>query len=71
MLTHYDLEKLALGRQKELLAEATAERRLPLPASGGARRALAVALATLARRLDPSVWEGHARTLQLPAADAR
>lgn len=70
MLTHYDLEKLALDRQASLLAEAAAERRLPAPEARGPRRALAAALASLARRIDPAVWDRPIRNLPLPTGDA-
>jgi hypothetical protein len=70
MLTFYDLENLARQRQATLRAEAAAYGATrPLPRNG-ARRTLAAALAALARRIDPAVWERQIAKLQLPTGDA-
>ena len=70
MLSYHTLEELGRLHHAELLAEAAARRRLPASPAGGARRALAAALAALARRIDPAVWDGQIGKRQLAAGDA-
>jgi hypothetical protein len=65
MIPYYELEELAKQHHKEMLAAAAAMRRLPPSPPSRARRALAAALAALARRIDPTVWEGQLAKLQL------
>lgn len=67
MFDHYSLEALALDHQRELRAEIAMQRQ-PFAHAQGARRALALALAALAHRLDPY---GVGQSLQAVPAPQR
>ena len=54
MFDYYSLETMATEQQRAIRAEIAVQRRQPSAHSSGIRRALAMALAALAHRLDPS-----------------
>ena len=69
MIDYYALEKELQYRQERIRSEVAALRNGPVPAPGRTRRALAAALAGLARRLDPVRWDGGVRERALLPGD--
>lgn len=69
MIDYDALLKLVEYRQERIRAEVAALRQGSTPVAGCTRRALAAALAALARRLDPAGWDGRVRERALLPGD--
>jgi hypothetical protein len=62
----FTVEALVAERQQSIRAEVAGLRHLPVARAGGVRRALAAALAALARWLDPAEDRRAARPVPAP-----